>query len=74
MCDIIVTGQRCLVADTGPQPACLHATSFSQPRELSSAELLVYGQVTIIFVVSVCLSQPSDPISIKLGHMLYVWV
>jgi len=45
--------------------------------------LLVHAQVTIIFVVSVCLSvclfvqsfsQPSDPISIKLGHMLYVWV
>ena len=47
--------------------------------------LLVYGQVTIIFVVSVgltvCLfvcaeffSAVFDPISIKLGHMLYVWV
>ena len=41
--------------------------------------MLVHSQVTIIFVVSVCLfvqsfSQPSDPISIKLGHMLYVWV
>jgi len=48
-------------------------------------ELLVHGQVTIIFVVSVgvlvCLfvcaeffSAVFDPISIKLGHMLYVWV
>ena len=46
-------------------------------------KLFVHGQVTIIFVVSVglsvCLfvqsfSQTSDPISIKLGHMLYVWV
>ena len=43
--------------------------------------LLVQGQVTIIFVVSVCLfvcaeffSAVFDPISIKLGHMLYVWV
>ena len=43
--------------------------------------LLVHGQVTIIFVVSVCLfvcaeffSAVFDPISIKLGHMLYVWV
>jgi len=49
--------------------------------------LTVHGQVTVIFVVSVglsvclfvCLfvqffSAVSDPISIKLGHMLYVWV
>jgi len=46
---------------------------------------LVHGQVTIIFVVSVCLSVSLfvcpeffsavfDPISTKLGHMLYVWV
>ena len=46
---------------------------------------LVHGQVTIIFVVSVglsvCLfvcaeffSAVFDPISIELGHMLYVWV
>jgi len=42
---------------------------------------LVHGQVTSIFVVSVCLfvcaeffSAVFDPISIKLGHMLYVWV
>jgi len=34
---------------------------------------LVHGQVTIIFVVSVCLfvcAAIFDPISIKLGHML----
>ena len=48
-------------------------------------KILVHGQVTIIFVVSVCLfvylfvcaeffSAVFDPISIKLGHMLYVWV
>jgi len=47
--------------------------------------VLVHGQVTIIFVVSVglsvCLSVCAeffsavfDPILIKLGHMLYVWV
>jgi len=43
--------------------------------------VLVHGQLTIIFVVSVCLvvcaeflSAVFDPISIKLGHMLYVWV
>ena len=43
--------------------------------------LLVHGQVTIIFVVSVCLfvcaeffSAVFDPISIKLGHTLRVWV
>jgi len=46
---------------------------------------LVHGQVTIIFVVSVCLFVclfvcaeffPSvfDPISIKLGHMLYIYL
>jgi len=50
---------------------------------------LVHGQVTIIFLVSVCLSvclfvclfvcaeffsAVFDPISIKLGQMLYVWV
>jgi len=42
---------------------------------------LVHGQVTIIFVESVCLfvcaeffSAVFDPISIRLGHMLYVWV
>jgi len=44
-------------------------------------KVLVHGQVTIIFVVSVCLSVCAeffsavfDPISIKLGHMLYVSV
>jgi len=51
--------------------------------------MLVHGRVTIIFVVSVglsvCLSvclfvcaeffsAVFDPISIKLGHTLYVWV
>jgi len=47
--------------------------------------ILVHGQVTIIFVVSVCLSvylsvcaeffsAVFDPIWIKLGHMLHVRV
>jgi len=43
--------------------------------------MLVHGQVTIIFVVYVCLfvcaeffSAVFDPISITLGYMLYVWV
>jgi len=43
--------------------------------------LLVHGQVTIIFIVFVCLfvcaeffSAVFGLISIKLGHMLYVWV
>jgi len=42
---------------------------------------LVHGLVIVIFLVSVCLfvcaeffSAVFDPISIKLGHMLYVWV
>ena len=45
---------------------------------------LVHGQVTIIFVVSVCLfvclfvqpyfSAVFDPISVKLEHMLCVWL
>ena len=48
---------------------------------LMPVPVLVHGQVTIIFVVSVSLfvcaeffSAVFDPISIKLGHMLYVWV
>ena len=48
---------------------------------VSVTVVLVHGQVTIIFVVSVCLFVCAefflavfDPISIKLGHILYVWV
>ena len=56
---------------------------------LCASSVLIHGQVIIIFVVSVCLyvclfvclfvcaeffSAGFDPISIKLGHMLYVWV
>jgi len=55
------------------------------PLVIYSRKLLVHGQVTIIFVVSVCLSVCQfvcaeffsavfDPISIKLGHVLYAWV
>ena len=55
----------------------------------SNPDVFIHRQVTIIFVVSVglsvCLlvslfvcaeffSAVFDPISIKLGHMLYVWV
>jgi len=50
-------------------------------NEILGTPLLVHGQVTIIFIVPVCLfvcaeffSAVFDPISIKLGHMLYVWV
>jgi len=52
-------------------------------KKHKSVLFLVHGQVTIIFVVSVCLfvcwfaqffSAVFDLISIKLGHMLYVWV
>jgi len=51
----------------------------------TQCRILVHGQVTIIFVMSVCLSvclfvcadffsAVFDPISIKVGNMLYVWV
>jgi len=54
-------------------------------NDLGSSWFLVHGQVTIIFIVSVglsvCLficaeffSAVFDPILIKLGHMLFVWV
>jgi len=57
-----------------------------EPRSVAASYiLLVHGQMTIIFVVSVCLSvclfvcveffsAVFDPISIKLGYMLRVWV
>ena len=56
-----------------------------QPPSINTATILVHGQVTIISVVSVCLfvslfvcaeffSAVFDPISIKLGHVLYVLV
>jgi len=61
------------------------AGSIAPLIHLLTLALLVHGQVTIIFVVSVCLSvclfvcaeffsAVFNPISIKLGHMLYVWV
>ena len=63
-----------------PQPLYKqHQTVLLEPRLSFHKPLATYGQVTIIFVVSVCLfvqffSAVFDPISIKLGHMLYVWV
>jgi len=56
-----------------------------ETEHLFALVLLVHGQVTIIFVVSVglfvcmfvCaefLSAVFDPILIKVGRMLYVWV
>jgi len=79
---------------TGRRRSVTHFTSPHLTRRLitiHTAALLVHGQVTIIFVVSVglsvCLSvclfvclcrvffsAVFDPISIKLRHMLYVWV
>ena len=64
---------------------CINILLFFQLNNQSYKLLLVHGQVTIIFVVSVCLfvclfvcaeffSAVFDPISIKLGNMLYVWV
>ena len=62
-----------------------HQSPLRYTWTVSITLILVHGQVTIIFVVSVCLfvclfvcaeffSAVFDPISIKLGHMLYVWV
>ena len=68
---------------------CFNSSFLRIYRPNRAQLLLVHGQVTIIFVVSVCLfvclsvclfvcaeffSAVFDPISIKLGHMLYVWV
>ena len=54
---------------------------FYAPKSRRVSSLLVHSQVTIIFVVSVCLfvcaeffSAVFDPIWIKLGHMLHVRV
>jgi len=51
------------------------------PYGIGPTIILVHGQVTIMFIVSVCLfvcaeffSAVFDPISIKLRHMVYVWV
>ena len=68
--------------------SCLRTDSADFHRTVSSELyrfLLVHGQVTIIFVVSVCLSvclfvcaeffsAVFDPIWIKLGHMLHARV
>ena len=61
----------------------LHLAVVNDHKEVSC--ILIHGQVTIILVVSVglsvCLfvcaeffSAVFDPIWIKLGHMLHVWV
>jgi len=61
------------VFDPSPLTVCINCS------------FLVHGKVTIVFELSVCLSvclfvcaeffsAVFDPISIKLGHMLYVWV
>jgi len=73
----------------GPRKHVLHVVTPLRIRlnrpYTAAMYILVHGQVTIIFVYSVCLfvclfvqsfSQPSliRSISIKLGHMLYLWV
>ena len=62
-------------------PLCILAILLPRAASHAVVHELVHGQVTIIFVVSVCLfvcaeffSAIFDPISIKLGHMLFVWV
>ena len=87
---------RSAAAEIRPNFAVLrrgrHLYSARRSSRWASAHILVvlvHGQVTIIFVVSVglsvclfvCLfvcaeffSAVFDPISIKLGRMLYVWV
>ena len=58
---------------------------YLEKQLINKVVVLVHGQVTIIFVVSVCLSvclfvcaeffsAVFDPIWIKLGHMLHVRV
>jgi len=74
------------VLDGGPQPHGKRHFRGEYPHiRFLKALFLVHGQLTIIFVVSVglfvCLfvcaeflSAVFDPISVKLGHMLHVWV
>jgi len=68
---LLSQGDLCIGRKMGVS-ACIHSFVIN---------VLVHGQVTIIFVVSVCLfvcaeffSAAFDPISINLGYMLYVWV
>jgi len=80
--DITAVSAICRTTNQTPlHNHCLVAIVLTKPV----IAILVHGQVTIIFVVSVCLSvclfvcaecfsAVFDPISIKLGHMLYVWV
>ena len=80
----LVAGDPLLSAYRTPSPL-LGLTYFHTRAKNIKHSVLVHGQVTIIFVVSVCLfvclfvcaeffSAVFDPNSIKLGHMLYVWV
>jgi len=80
-----VTGHRIVSSDTHDTVNDTVTLCFRFTRTVrlnrTKQVLLVHGQVTIIFVVSVGLfvcveffSAVFDPISIKLGHMLYVWV
>jgi len=77
--------QEALVFDNPHTPYTMEVSCVSSPYSVLMCSLLVHGQVTIIFLVSVglsvCLSVCAEffsavfyPISIKLGHMLYVWV
>jgi len=83
-----VSSTPCHVTSTSSKTGALDLFSPLQECKFRHAAIfvcvtsvLVHGQVTIIFAVSVCLfvcaeffSAVFDPISIKLGHMLYVWV
>jgi len=78
---------------TSQQQTLVMGQNFLYVRSSHKLIMSSHGQVTIIFVVYVCLSvclfvclsvclfvcaeffsAVFDPISIKLGHMLYVWV
>jgi len=62
----------------------MHTTTSGTSESYWTELLLVHGQVSIIFIASVCLFvclfvcavflSIFDPISIKFGHMLYVCV
>jgi len=73
------TGETVLTCFLLPQQA--YTESMGNDARLPPPPFLVHGQVTIIFVVSVCLficaeffSAIFNPIWIKLGHMLHVRV
>ena len=72
----------CAGVKTTAQKSSQCISNLSKPLGVSQyLNLLVHGQLTIIFVVSVCLfvcaeffSAVFDPIWIKVGHMLHVRV